>query len=419
MSTQHPLPNNGCFCGRFDNGVYCEFEWHQQWCRATRRDAGVTGWCRVNKVSSDFAYVGQEIRIHLCRHNPCQARWKGNKYGDYGLPLHVQPVRSFEDPTLLNPAAAVAAPASAATASSVAAVVDPVHDAPPSDTAVAVSDGVCPPAPDVEPPKDEDEALPPEVPVAELTEVLPAPEVPSSTPAVAGSKKHALVAQTRVGVVQVEPRDYNAAHEVGELPPEPHEAPLRKHLAAEPCEPSAMVAATAFLQPSQPLKIPAATHANILGSILKLAREIRRPRGWVGYSFFVLFALLKKCKPHAWEGENRVDLLEVFAPWAKATCVTECAVDAVCCCFQALDHGHAKMVPVSEDHPLHETRHYVAATSIDADEDCEGDSMKAIYHRLGVVIMETVMDGDCAVDCALRMLSLPSTADTRRELRKE
>ena len=63
--------------------------------------------------------------------------------------------------------------------------------------------------------------------------------------------------------------------------------------------------------------------------ILRLAREIRSTRRYVGYVVFVLLALLKRCRLFAWEGEDRIDLLQVFAPWAIERCETTAAVDAI------------------------------------------------------------------------------------------
>ena len=46
----------------------------------------------------------------------------------------------------------------------------------------------------------------------------------------------------------------------------------------------------------------------ILLHIFRLCREIRT-NAYVGYSFFVLLALLKNIRPHAWEGANRIDFV--------------------------------------------------------------------------------------------------------------
>ena len=60
----------------------------------------------------------------------------------------------------------------------------------------------------------------------------------------------------------------------------------------------------------------AARH-RIQTTLLALARAIRRPRAFVGYSAFVLMGLLKKCQPCMWEGVTRIDLLETFAPFGR------------------------------------------------------------------------------------------------------
>ena len=115
------------------------------------------------------------------------------------------------------------------------------------------------------------------------------------------------------------------------------------------------------------------------GQLLNLARDIRRSHSYVGLSFFVLFGLLKKCRPFVWEGGNIVDLVEVFAPWALEQCSGECAVQAICVCFEVLDGGECRMVRVSEDHPLGQTKHFLAAASIGHKLECGGDSLR---HRL-------------------------------------
>ena len=60
----------------------------------------------------------------------------------------------------------------------------------------------------------------------------------------------------------------------------------------------------------------AARH-RIRSRLLTVAREIRKQRQPVGYSAFVLFAMLKDCAVCMWEGESLIDLLDTFAPWAK------------------------------------------------------------------------------------------------------
>ena len=75
---------------------------------------GVSGHCQVISRSSGAAIPPGLIRVHLCKHNPCQARWEhGCKYGDVGFPMHVQlaedwrPLASPEPPAPVPPPAAV------------------------------------------------------------------------------------------------------------------------------------------------------------------------------------------------------------------------------------------------------------------------------------------------------------------------
>ena len=89
----------------------------------------------------------------------------------------------------------------------------------------------------------------------------------------------------------------------------------------------------------------------LFGLILQLAREIRSPRSYVGYSFFVLLGVCKRCQPFMWEGNQRINLLGQFAPWALTSATSACAVDGVVCCMRTLASGIVDMAPVSSDHP--------------------------------------------------------------------
>ena len=135
--------------------------------------------------------------------------------------------------------------------------------------------------------------------------------------------------------------------------------------------------------------------------------------------FFLLLGLARQCRPCMWEGSNRVDLIQSYAPWAADTAVAECAVDGIVCCLRSLDDGRVEMVPVSEEHPLHECRHFVAGHKFTGELECEGTSMQAFYGRLGVALLGTVADGDCGLDTACMMLGIPQTAAHRDALRRE
>ena len=94
-------------------------------------------------------------------------------------------------------------------------------------------------------------------------------------------------------------------------------------------------------------------------------------------------------------------------------------MDGIVCCLRSLDDGRVEMVPVSDEHPLHECRHFVAGHKFTGELECEGTSMQAFYGRLGVVLLGTVADGDCGLDVACMMLGIPQTADNLNALRRE
>ena len=86
----------------------------------------------------------------------------------------------------------------------------------------------------------------------------------------------------------------------------PKAAPLLTLTAAPVADPSSITTAVAVAAPSTATAVAAQTPAaaasaakraamgRIRTSALQLAREIRKPRAWIGYVAFVLFALLKK-----------------------------------------------------------------------------------------------------------------------------
>ena len=77
------------------------------------------------------------------------------------------------------------------------------------------------------------------------------------------------------------------------------------------------------------------------------------------------------------------------------------------------------MVPVSEDHPVNECRHFVARHKLEHELECEGDSIESYYGCFGIVLLGTLMDGDCGIDTACMMLGLSQTSCNRNALRQE
>ena len=120
-----------------------------------------------------------------------------------------------------------------------------------------------------------------------------------------------------------------------------------------------------------------------------------------------------------WEGANRIDIVHTFAPWQDERCQEACSVDGVCCCLMPAVAGAARLVPVSEDAPLNQCQHFVAAALMDANMEAEGSGIVPFYSRLGAAVLGTVMDGDCGIDTMCMMLRRPQTIDARKEIRQE
>ena len=80
-------------------------------------------------------------------------------------------------------------------------------------------------------------------------------------------------------------------------------------------------------------------------TLLALARTIRQPRAYVGYSAFILMGLVYKCRPYAWEGPSLIDLIQVFAPWAEELCTQECPVQTIPCALVATEGCYVERVP--------------------------------------------------------------------------
>ena len=54
--------------------------------------------------------------------------------------------------------------------------------------------------------------------------------------------------------------------------------------------------------------------AHVIEQLIALARQIGRPREYVGFSAFLLMALLKRRRPNFWIGERLDDIVDIFIP---------------------------------------------------------------------------------------------------------
>ena len=159
---------------------------------------------------------------------------------------------------------------------------------------------------------------------------------------------------------------------------------------------------------------------------LKLSRDTRTPKAWIGYIAFVLFALLKQCRLRVWEGANKFCFIEHFAPWAKNMCPKECAYAAIPCAFRTNPSGVAKCVQISDETPLSKTSHYVAGIDIPsapltavAAATLDSSAFAAFYKALGVHYLPTVCDGDCGLDVMCLIMGAERSLHERTSLRVE
>ena len=220
----------------------------------------------------------------------------------------------------------------------------------------------------------------------------------------------------------------------------PKAAPLLPLTAAPVADPSSITTAVAVAAPSTTTAVAAPTPAATAGatkrvameriraSALQLAREIRKPRAWIGYIAFVLYGLLRKTKPQMWEGANKFCVIDTFAPMFKDTCKGKCAFAAIPCALRRNHKGVIECVQISEENPLSRMSHYVAGfdipmSAVAADEGEEyaldESAFSAFYKGLGAHYLSTVCDGDCGLDVMCLMEGLDRTHMERNRLRAE
>ena len=383
-----------------DGSVY-GLEWIKK--RLTRK--GETGTCRIRYSNNAARLPGCECRIHLCAFNPCLAHYSDSRYHCWKdtrpVEMHLQPVPT---PAVL-PAIAVDLESPAVAEASAPPVAPPPGSLPPplSPEEPPPAD---PPPLAVEPP------LPPPAEPPLLAE--PPAEPPLPPPA---EPPPSVVEAPTVGLPEVQLDD------LFELPPWPVFGVVKGVKAAAPAPPLELsdddqviapaVAVFALVGASE-----AARH-RIRSRLLTLAREIRKPRQPVGYSAFVLFALLKDCAVCMWEGNLPIDLLDTFAPWAKDPKTTRLLkVTGIPCTLVSTGGSSLACMPVSEQYPLRHIGHFVAGLPIPGSA-VAGDSsgFDGFYAALGIAPLATVADGDCAFDVMKQMLGEVSTLESRTNLR--
>jgi hypothetical protein len=162
-----------------------------------------------------------------------------------------------------------------------------------------------------------------------------------------------------------------------------------------------------------------------VGKIMALAREIRRARAYVGYFGWLAFALMEKVAVFMWEGTTRINLVEIFAPWAMAYCNKQAVAEAIFCRF-SIEGCYA----VSDANPLNQCGHYVVGIHVESstvvaqsaeDLSLSEDALtfEAFYLSFGMAVRYTIADGDCALDSMCIMLGEERTFDNRQKLREK
>ena len=252
-----------------ENGsIHYEFRWDGSALQPKTSVNGTSGFAKVISRSSGSGglapgYLG---RVHLCAWTPCRAVLRTSKYGTLGPPLHVQASewRPHAVPAeVAGPAAAVAALAPAET---------PPTSAPPPAPPGPASEATEPAAEAPEPAGAPPPAAPPSPPSdTGLPEPAPLPDEPARETFPPRSAAEPLPPLGMAALSQQHPRPSAA---VAAQPPEKDSA--------------------------QGVPSAQGSESRALGQLLALARNIRQPRLYIGYSALVCFALSRRCRPCVW-----------------------------------------------------------------------------------------------------------------------
>ena len=358
-----------------DNSGDCEIRWELSKAapsQVNKRANGLTGWARVVRRSCGALLPGDGPlrKFHVCAHNPCPGlSYDSSKYGvsqltglSYDPPEHVQPCAwrpvagDVANTGAAPPAAGEATPPLAeggvaarigtqprrtlpwrrggTPAAQVASAAATAHTgekaAPESATPAAADTGASAAA------------------AASGPGPLGAAVAASGT--AGGAASAALAASAAAAAVQGVTAPALEQAPITEGAPEPLPAPAVSpppHWPVPPTAPLPQRSVPAPLPPdpsaSEPLSVEQAPAENLpytivvgghhatLEKLLALARAIRTPRTYVGHSAFLLFALSRNRRIFAWEGENRKDLLALYAPWAVKDSTTDAPVDVIAC----------------------------------------------------------------------------------------
>ena len=120
--------------------------WRNDWSKVRGNPHGVTGWATV--VRGDVANLAPYIRIHVCAHAPCKARYAASKYGNLPPPYHVA-VKAAPPPCAVAEAPSAVAEAPSALAEAPSAVAEAPSAVAEAPSAVAEAPSAAAEAPSV------------------------------------------------------------------------------------------------------------------------------------------------------------------------------------------------------------------------------------------------------------------------------
>ena len=250
---------------------------------------------------------------------------------------------------------------------------------------------------------------------------LTAPAVPAPPLAVP-----ALPPDASVGAVAVPPP----------IPPPPELAPLRPPSSVAAVvdlvgdiDPAAMAARALPPPPAPaPAEVAATRPRHAIDVLLERARQIRKAREYTGYETVLVFCLKHNVNLHVWTGENRVNFLGHYAPWALSSETTHAAIDLIACCHKFNEHTQMpQSYHISEQRNLLSMNHWVggirlgviADTVSGPQDDDDGDDMAGFYFRRGISLLPLDATGDCLLDQLCVILGHERTLGSRLALRIE
>lgn len=375
---------------------------------------GITGWALINAKSE---------RIHVCKFTPCPGQCSASKWANAPMPFHCHFVQM----------------AGLLAAEVTSTVVDNRGHLESSSSFVEASNNVCLPGkePAVAVAADADVSPTTEMPLRfETCTALPetssavvefaTDQVPMPTASCDSEPGPIIMAEAGTSVVLAD------CGRLLSIPQEPIQIDLLTGLAAEPLQDGIVSVATGpallrcaaatVCEPSVVLGVDQEVGSQSrLGLVLALARSIARPRTYVGYAAFVVFAIMKQLRVFAWEGSTIIDIVGAYAPWASW--ITHVAIaDVICCKYDCNEHtGEVSVYPISDSHPLSSCNHYVAAVRHESSFNvvCRDNSdLEQLYLSHDLAVTHTVADGDCSIDVMCIMCGEARTAENRQSMRE-